>query len=97
MRLIIKLRDGFKNDTVSIRLNNNEVYRRSDVSTDLTISFADAVEIPVEQSVVSVEVEVKGKQICKKKIRVKETPFIEVWLVEGRMELRESDEETPML
>ena len=40
MRLSVKLRDGFSNDTVTIKVNEKEVYRKSGVGTDLTISFA---------------------------------------------------------
>jgi hypothetical protein len=97
MVLHIKLRDGFSNDTVSIKLNGKEVYRKSGVTTNLTISFADAVEIPVEESVVKLEVAVEGGQRKKKEIQVRETPFVDVWVIEGKMELRESKEEVPML
>jgi hypothetical protein len=52
MQLSVKLRDGFKNDTVTITVNGKEVYRESGVTTNLTISFADAVEIPVQEPIV---------------------------------------------
>lgn len=97
MRLFVKLRDGFSNDTVTIRVNGKEVYRKSEVSTDLTISFADAVEVPVEESIVNLEVAVEGGQVETKEVRVQETPFVDVWIIEGKMELRESKEEVPML
>jgi hypothetical protein len=97
MRLFVKLRDGFSNDTVSIKVNGKEVYRKSAVSTDLTISFADAVDVPVEESVIKLEVAVEGGQMEQKEIRVQETPFVDVWIIEGKMELRESKEEVPML
>lgn len=97
MLLHIKLRDGFTNDTVSITVNEKEVYRKSGVSTNLTISFADAVDVPVETAVVKLVVTVEGGQREEKIIQVRETPFVDVWLTEGRMELRESKEEVPML
>ena len=97
MRLFVKLRDGFSNDTVTIKVNGKEVYRKSEVSTDLTISFADAVEVPVEQSVVQLEVAVEGGQTRTKEVRVRETPFVDVWIIDGKMELRESKEEVPLL
>jgi hypothetical protein len=97
MQLHVKLRDGFKNDTVSITVNEKEVYRKSGVTTDLTISFADAVEVPVEESVVKLGVAVEGGQSVQKDIRVRETPFVDVWFIEGRMELRCSKDEVPML
>lgn len=97
MQLHVKLRDGFNNDTVSITVNEKEVYRKSGVTTDLTISFADAVEVFVEESVVKLEVAVEGGQSEQKEIRVRETPFVDVWSIEGKMELRGSKDEVPML
>jgi hypothetical protein len=97
MRLSIKLRDGFSNDIVTIRVNEKSVYHKSGVSTDLTISFADAVEVPVEKSSVKLEVAVEGGQTGTKQVQVRETPFVDVWIIEGKMELRESDTEMPML
>ena len=97
MLLHIKLRDGFTNDTVSITVNEKEVYRKSGVSTNLTISFADAVDVPVDTDVVKLVVTVEGGQREEKNIQVRETPFVDVWRIDGRMELRESKEEVPML
>lgn len=97
MRLRIKLRDGFSNDTVTITVNETEVYRKSGVSTDLTISLADIVEVPVEESIIKLRVAVEGGQTETKEIRVRETPFVDVWIIEGKMELRESEEDIPML
>jgi hypothetical protein len=97
MKLHIKLRDGFSNNTVSITVNGKEVYRKSGVTTDLTISFADAVEVPVEDPLVKLEVAIGGAQKKEKEIRVRETPFVDVWVIEGQMELRESKDEVPML
>lgn len=97
MILHVKLRDGFSNDTVSIKVNGKEVCRKSGVRTNLTISFAGAVEVSVEEPVVKLEVAVEGGQKQEKEIRVRETPFIDVWVIEGKMELRESKDEVPML
>jgi len=97
MSLSIKLRDGFSDDTVTIKVNGEEVYRKSGVSTDLAISFADALEAPAEQSIVQLEVAVEGGPTQTKEVRVRETPFVDVWFVEGEIELRASKDEVPML
>jgi hypothetical protein len=97
MPLFVKLRDGFNNNTVTVEVNEKEVYRKSGVSTDLTISFADAVEVPVEESIVKLKVRVEGGQTQTKEIRVQETPFVDVWILGGKMELLASKEEMPML
>jgi len=97
MRLFVKLRSGFRNNTVTVEVNEKEVYRKSGVTTDLTISFADEVEVPVEESTVKLKVGVEGGQTQTKEIRVQETPFVDVWIVGGKMELQASKEEMPML
>ena len=97
MLLSIKLRDGFNNNTVTIKVDGQEVYHKAGVNTDLTISFADAVEVPVEVPVIKLEVALESGQAKTKKIRLRETPFVDVWIIDGKMELRESKEEVPML
>jgi hypothetical protein len=96
MKLKIKLRDGFKDDHVSIKVDGHEVYSKSGVSTDLSISFADAVEIPVKDPSVKLNVTVDGKTE-EKEIRVDKTPFVDVWREGPSMELRESPNEVPVL
>ncbi|MBL8130536.1 MAG: hypothetical protein JNL42_01655 [Anaerolineae bacterium] len=97
MNLHVKLRDGFRNDTVTMRVNGDEVYHKSGVSTRLAISYADAVDIPIEEPVVTLEVAVQGGPSETAEVRVRRTPFVEVWVQDGVMELRKSDEETPLL
>lgn len=97
MLLTVKLRDGFKNDTVILRVNEKEVYRKSNVSTDLSISFADALEINLEEAIIKLEVAVSGGLSQSIQVKPTETPYIEVWIVDGKMELRPSKTEVPML
>jgi hypothetical protein len=97
MQLSVKLRDGFKNDTVTITVNGKEVYRESGVTTNLTISFADAVEIPVQEPIVRLGVAIEGGHKATKEIPVRETPFVDVWAHTGTIEIRSSAEETPMM
>ncbi|HMZ56378.1 MAG TPA: hypothetical protein PLT48_16110 [Nitrospira sp.] len=107
--LCIRLRDGFFNDTVAVRVNGSEVYKKHGVTTDLSISFADAIEFTVEKNVIMLEVSVDGRPGGgpgnmhggglheSKEIWVQQTPFVDVWLIQGRLELRASSEEVPML
>lgn len=39
--LSIDLQDGFVNDSIIIRINENEVFTKNNISTDLRISLAD--------------------------------------------------------
>jgi len=97
MRLHVRLRDGFQNDTVTIRVNDQEVYRRSGLRTNLAISVADVVEIPVEEATVRLDVAVEGGPLATEEIRVGETPFVDVSVKDGAVELRASAEGIPML
>jgi hypothetical protein len=97
MQLSVKLRDGFSNSAVSIRVDGAEVYKKSAVSTDLTISFADKVDVPVQGARVSLEVSVVGGPTGRVEVSPGETPFVDVAIVDGVMSLRMSKTETPML
>lgn len=97
MTLHVALRDGFRDDAVTIKVNGKEVYRKSGVTTDLTISFADSVEVPVEGGTAKLEVAVDGGQTRSEEVRVAETPFVAVRIFGGTMEFRKSKEQIPML
>ena len=97
MPLHIKLRDGFQQDTVSIQVDGLTVYYGRKVQTDLSISFADAVEVPVMAAVVRVRVEVQGGPVVEQDIRVAETPFVDIRRVDGHLQLHASADEMPLL
>lgn len=50
----------------------------------------------MEESVIKLEVAVDGGQSQKKEIRVRKTPFVELWFVERQVDLRESKDKVPM-
>ena len=45
--LHVALQEGFDNDNVLMRLNDQPVYESAGVTTDLRIGRADAVEVPL--------------------------------------------------
>ena len=97
MTLRVRLGDGFRNDTVSLRVNGEQVFHKSGVTTDLRLSRADSVDLPVGSQVVRLEVSVNGGPSAFKEITPSETPFVEANLVGGRLELQALPSETPML
>jgi hypothetical protein len=97
MHLTIKLRDGFKDDKVVLTLDDKEIYRRIALSSDLTISFADALELEVEQNIAQLTVDVAGRPKQSLQINISETPFIEIWIINNHLEIRPSKSECPML
>ena len=97
MTLHIALRDGFRDDTLTIRVNGREVYRKSGVTTDLSISFAGSVDVPVSGDTARVEVALQRGPTGIEQVQVPETPFLEVRIVDRTVEFRKSKEQIPML
>jgi hypothetical protein len=97
MNVHIKLRDGFRDGDVTIRWNGKEVYRKAGVTTDLTISYADAVDVAAGEGPATLEVAVAGGASASATIDPAQTPFVDVWVDGGRMELRALAAEQPML
>lgn len=96
MKLNIKLRQGFDNDKVSIKVNEREVYDKSGVTTDETIAFADSTEIDVDKKQANISITV-GDESAKKAVDLEETPFVEVWRSADKLDIRTSKNEVPMM
>lgn len=97
MNLRVRLGEGFQNDTVSVRVDGREVFRRAGVSTDWTISRADSVDIPLQAASVQLEVAVEHGPRVIQEIAPGQTPFVEVRLVGAELQLLPFSEEPPML
>ena len=97
MMLRVRSGEGFQNSTVSVKVDGREVYRRAGVSTDWTISRADAVEVQTEAAAVQLEVAVEDGPQVAQQITPAQTPFVEVRLVNGELLLLPLGEEPPML
>jgi hypothetical protein len=97
MTLRVALRDGFRDDHVVIALDGRVVYDKRGVTTDLSISFADAVEIPLERGGARLEVDVQGRTRSATDLRLPDTPFVDVSVLDGELSFRKSSEQTPML
>ena len=97
MKLRIRLRDGFRDQTVIITLDGKEIYRKSGVTTDLSISYDDAVEASTDAAPVTLAVRVENGAVASADIDPRQTPFVDVWIADGRMALRGSATEPPML
>jgi hypothetical protein len=89
--LHIALQDGFAGDTVSIRLDGREVYRKDGVRTDLRISRADGIDVPAAAGA-NVEVQARG-QMGSVLVDADRTPYLAVSLDgDGRPAFRASTE-----
>ncbi|OIJ42735.1 hypothetical protein [Massilia timonae] len=97
MTLRVRLGEGFQNNTVSVRVDGKQVYQRSGVSTDWTISRADAVDVHTAADSVQLEVSVDGGPPVAQAIAPARTPFVEVRSVNGELQLHALEQEPPML
>jgi len=97
MTLRVRLGEGFQNNTVNVRVDGKQVYGRSGVSTDWTISRADAVDIETRADSVQLEVSVDDGPPAVRAIEPARTPFVEVRFVNGELQLHALEQEPPMM
>ena len=64
--LTIDLRDGFKDDTVSIKVEGNEVFRATDISTRVQIGLARSIELEIEGQSATVEINLPLKNLAER-------------------------------
>lgn len=89
----IALHDGFAGQTVAVAIDGHEVYRRTNLHTDLRISRADAFDTAVTQRVVNLSVSVEpGGLKLTLPVDTVATPYVAVDVVDGVLRLRPSDE-----
>jgi len=65
--------------------------------TDLSISFAGSVDVPVSGGTARVEVAPQRGPRGIEQVQVADTPFLEVRIVDRAVEFRKSKEQIPML
>lgn len=97
MMLRVRLGEGFQNNTVSVRVDGKEVYRKAGVSTNYAISHAGTVDVPTEAPQVRLEVAVEGGPDVVREITPGQTPFVEVRLLDGALQLLPLNTEPPMM
>lgn len=97
MTLRVRLGEGFQNNTVSVRVDGKEVFSKSGVSTDWTISRADAVDVKTGAASVQLDVAVEGGPRVTRTIEPAQTPFVEVRFIDGALHLLPLPAEPPML
>ena len=97
MTLRIRLGDGFQNNKVSVLVDGKQVYDRSGVSTDWTISRADSFDVKVDSGSVQLEVAVQDGPTARRAVDPAQTPFVEVRFINGELQLLPLPQEPPML
>ena len=97
MTLRVRLGEGFQNNAVSVKIDGKQIYGRSGVSTDWTISRADSVDVKTTADSVQLEVSVDDGPPTVQAIAPAHTPFVEVRYVNGELQLLALEQEPPML
>src|SRR5215467_11193048 len=82
-KLHLALQDGFRDDSVRVSVNGHVVSEKTGVTTNLAISYADAVEVAVPDATVVVEVSVLSRnRAAKETINVTKEPYLYVNLAD---------------
>ena len=96
--LRVRLGEGFHNNTVSVKVNGEQILHKSGVCTDWTIVRADALEVETgATATVQLDVSVLDGPSAIKDIDPAQTPFVEIRLVSDVLEFHALDEESPLL
>jgi hypothetical protein len=96
--LHIDLREGFKQDDIIVYLGEREAVRRSDVSTDLTISHAASLEVQAPAGASTLRIEVPKQHLSSSTVvDPAETPFVAIFLRDRQVSFHKLKEPMPML
>ena len=91
--LVIDLQDGFSDDIVVIKVDNQEIFHKKGVNTDYTLGRADSVETKVSKGSVNVAVNVPSKSLSDTVVlEVVNKVYLGVSIIDDRIVFRISDE-----
>lgn len=91
--LHIALQEGFEDETVVIRVAGKEVFRKDNVRTKLQIGFADSLEVNVEESPITIEIEVAARNLTESiEVEAPNTVYLGLSLIGGEIRHRISSE-----
>jgi len=96
--LQIDLRDGFDHDDVVLHVNNREAARRSDVTTDLSISHAASFDVTAPEGRCALRIEIPTRHVSSSvDLDPVDTPYVAIFVRKGRVEFHKLTEAMPML
>ena len=89
----VALQDGFEDDTVVVKVNGKEVFKRENIKTKRQIGKAASFEVEAEEGSVSVEVSLPLKNLSETiAVKVSDKVFLGVSVVEDKIEHKVSSE-----
>lgn len=91
--VLIDLQEGFMDDTVAIRVGDEQIFHKENVSTDLYLGHAESIEANVPEGPVTVEISVLSRDLSDKIVlNVPPVSHLGVALSEAQLRFRVSDE-----
>ncbi len=91
--LLIDLQDGFSDDIVVIKVDNQEIFHKKGVNTDYSLGRADSVETEVCKGSVDVAVTVPSKSLSDTVVLdVAAKVYLGLSIIDGRIVFRISYE-----
>ena len=95
--LKIGLRDGFAHDEVTIAVNGKVTRRESNVTSNPVVSFARDISIELPDEPATVRVDVSSRKLSTSTQVDRQTVYLAVFLLHGRLDLRPLNEELPVM
>ncbi len=87
VELTVDLQEGFENDTVVVRLNGEEVYHESQVTTLRLLGLADTFIADSEPGPARLDVEVESRGLTHQiPLELTDRTYVGISLIEGRIE-----------
>ena len=75
--LRIDLQEGFRNDTVIVRADGAEVFRKAGVTTRPPVGVAESFEIQTPRDTTSISIDVPNRsQSASAEVQVSQTPYL---------------------
>lgn len=91
--LHIDLQEVFKNDTVVIFVNDQEIYHKAGVTTNWSVSLADTLEVAVPPGALAVTIDLPLRKISKTvNVLVTEPIYLRVKIIQDTIDIDISNE-----
>ncbi len=90
--LVIDFQEGFSEDNISVRIDEQEVLYKTDLNTDYSIGLADSFQIQVHKGLVKIDVIVPSRQLSNSIIiSVSKTFYLGVSIIDHKINFISSD------
>jgi hypothetical protein len=92
MFLHVELQEGFSHDIVVVLVDGRQVFRKQDVSTNLSAGIADSIEVNTDGHLAEVEIQILSRlKFGSKEVDLRQHPHVAISIdPEGQPEIRSS-------